>query len=1009
MSWRGTLPTACWDATEATTIIPVEAEATSDGVFLATHSSIPITQRDQIQNAFGGTVVDEHALLRAVQDQPADQPIIPILGKSGTGKSHLVRWLRVHLDTKDSTRMIFVPKHKMSLRGILELILKHATGPRADELRAKVATAVDAAADETAAQLRLRAELAVLVETRGETKDGTPEEIELRAYLASRNGLPALFGDDVFRSRLLAEDGPIARLVREKLTGKGAEEKDDAFGFTSEDLNLSVDDVSRAGAAAKIVAGSLTSDPSLRDLAAAMLNEQLGPAVSEVFGIGGDDLKQILVDVRVELEQQGLELLVLIEDFSIFQGIQGGLIDAITLISSEDLKLCPMRVVMAVTTGYFVNQMPDTVYTRPYKVFDLDPMDGATTVFESAGFTARYLNAVRVGATALDLSHEDKEPLTNACEQCPVRPSCHTAFGQVDGFGLFPFNRPALSKAIASQSTDGAFVARDVLTRAVRPVLHRDQTELNGNRFPSEGFAEDFKTGALGELDNIEDLHRLRTPGDPEMSARRERLVRFWGTGNGPENLDPTIHAAFGVPPIDGLEHAPVKEEEAPSNDKNRDSESRESAPPPPPPPADPPLVKAVDRWRATGDLEQSDRNNLRNLVHQAVTARLVLDDGYGGDGPWTNGRKEFAPTFDASSSIALDKERLDGALVPIDRDNVDDVRVLRALAWVSKTEIWADVPGGEPLHRLCEAKLDAWAKLVVHGLLPHRGDGDDLELIRLAHTLLAISKSLGIPEAFKSDAQSRVKALFAPAPGQADPLARPILGKWQKQVSEAGVGREGLQQRMLRRASYTQGAGKALAVDVPRLLRAVRDMNGDTAWPEPTSDLLVSTADAVATWSANLVQVRDEASQRVPDVSDLGGELADVAGELSILIGERANAGGLPGSIDPDGLRRAARSIKAGDQKVVESVRDALDRWDELAPDDRLRLLTSDWEQPNSRISAWLVPAIAAVATLEANLQAGPASDAQLEYDGARQDLIDSLEALSSTVTEISGPEVVG
>lgn len=154
MSWRGTLPAACWNANEAPVIIPVEAESTSDGVFLATHSTIPITQRDQVGNAKSGRVVDERALLKAVEDQPADQPVIPILGKSGTGKSHLVRWLRANLETKETTRLIFVPKHRMSLRGILELILEHATGDKADELRAKVATAVDAAADEKTAQLR---------------------------------------------------------------------------------------------------------------------------------------------------------------------------------------------------------------------------------------------------------------------------------------------------------------------------------------------------------------------------------------------------------------------------------------------------------------------------------------------------------------------------------------------------------------------------------------------------------------------------------------------------------------------------------------------------------------------------------------------------------------------------------------------------------------------------------------------------------------------------------------
>ncbi|MFC7500597.1 hypothetical protein ACFQRR_00985, partial [Nocardioides sp. GCM10030258] len=208
MSWRGTLPAACWDAVEAEAIIPVEAESTSDGVFLATHSTIPILQRDQVQSLNGGTEVTEQDLLRAVEEQPADQPIIPILGKSGAGKSHLVRWLRIKLDQKPSTRMIFVPKHKMSLRSILNLILEHADGPRADELRDKVATAVDAASDEPVARLRLMSELAILLETRGATKDGTPEQVELRRYLAMETGLPALFGDVVFKSRLLSDGGP---------------------------------------------------------------------------------------------------------------------------------------------------------------------------------------------------------------------------------------------------------------------------------------------------------------------------------------------------------------------------------------------------------------------------------------------------------------------------------------------------------------------------------------------------------------------------------------------------------------------------------------------------------------------------------------------------------------------------------------------------------------------------------------------------------------------------------
>jgi hypothetical protein len=992
VSWRGTLPATCWTASEATEIIPVEAEATSNGVFLATHSTIPITQRDQVDNARGGKVVDERALLRAAQEQPADLPIIAILGKSGTGKSHLVRWLRANLQTKESTRLIFVPKHRMSLRGILELILEHATGDKVEELRAKVSTAVDAAADEKTAQLKLRNALAVNIETRGARVDGSAEEVENREYLASSQGLPALFGDDVFRGRLLDENGPIARLVREKLTGKGKEDKEDAFGFTAEDLNLSVDAVGRAGAAAREVAGALTSDPAFRDLAALMINEQLGPSVSEVFGIGGDDLKQILTDVRMELDKQNLELLVLIEDFSIFQGIQGGLIDAITLISTVAQRLCPMRVVMAVTTGYFINQMPETVFTRTYRVFDLDLPEGTVTSFNPAGFAARYLNAVRVGAAELETAYEHGSELTNACEQCPVVTQCHAAFGVADGFGLFPFNDASLDRAIKSQASTGTFVARDVLTRVVRPVLHRDQTEIDAGRFPTDGFATEFKSGAEDRLANIEDEIKLETPGDTELTDRRIRLVRFWGVGYGAVNLHRTIHEAFQVPPIDGLPDDTI--------DKPPPPPRNGTGPTPPPPPAptviqDPPLVRAVDRWRATQEISQTDRNTLRNIVYSAVQSRLMFEDGLGGDSLWRGG-KELAPGFEATS-IEFTQTKLARAVLPIDRTNDDDIRALRALAWVNSLGSWVDVPDGESLQRLAEARIRFWVDRVTQVLLPSTAADEDPELARLAHVLLAVAKSLGIADAYKSDAPSRIRALFASPPARPDPDPRPQLASMQSYVASgtaSRLNRNQLQQRLLRRASFSQGGGKPLALDLSKLSRAVRDVHVDVAWPESMPEVVVNSVGIIRSRLAAIDPLRAEAGALVPDLTDLGGDIPEVAAELIILVNERADAAALPGGISVADLQAAARSVKPGDQQIVQTIRAELDRWDELTADERMKLVAGGWDDSARRVKAWHGLAERAVDLLANSLVNATASDAQQEYAKAQGQLVEALTA---------------
>lgn len=1002
MSWRGSAPATCWAANEAAKVIPTEAETPSDAVFLATHSSIPVFKRDVVTNAKRTTKTDEHAVLSALLEQPADQPILPILGGSGTGKSHLVRWLRAKLPESESRRVIFVPKHRMSLRGVLELILEHATGERADEFRQKVAAAAEAMTDEHTAKLRLRNELAVLVETRGMLTDASPEEADLRTYLASSDGLPALMTDPVFRDRLLDSNGPMAKLVREKLKGKGTDDKDEAFGFKADDLRMSLDDVSRASTAAVEVSGALADpDPHLRELAARMLNEQLGPAVSQVFGIGGEDLKNLLVEVRSELRQQDLELLLLIEDFSIFQGIQGGLLDAITLIPTQDNDICPMRVVMAVTTGYFVNQMPDTVYTRVYKVFDLDDPDPQVS-FAPAKVAARYMNAIRVGGQRLEeVERGDETP--NACEQCPVNDQCHKAFGSADGYGLFPFNENALNKAVKSKLVDERLSVRDLLTRVLRPVLFNDHDEIEQGTFPNAQFDAAFRAGAVGTLDSVEDEHKLATPGDRDISKRRVILVRYWGSeGAEPHNLHKTIHEAFSIPEVEGLRGEATPKGAAGSTQQSAPSPNQ-SIPTPATPatPAtknkteEPALVQAIDKWRATGQLIQSQRKELRNIVHAAVAARLSFDDGLGGSSGWTpQGRKQWDVVFDSQTSIALGDPQMAGTIIAITPDNDEDVRALRALAWVDTTANWRSVKDGEMLQRLAEEKVSAWALAVSNALFSYRDERDDPELAVAARTLLSMSKALGIPDAFKDDALSRTRALFSASPLGPD-VSRPKLRQWQMAMSEDSqkLTRAQLQERVLRLGSFTQAAGRGrpLALDLPRVMKALRgqDSGSDTA---PSTGLLEATAKSVRARHNALPDVRDEASTVVPDLSGLGGELPEIIKRLETLITERASAGQLPGVINRSELISAGKAIKPGDQKRIEGVRDKIDDWDQLQIDDRIRLLTDDWDEPARRVRQWFDLATHAIRALEDKLGKGTDSAAQVEYSQTHLALMSTL-----------------
>ena len=513
-------------------------------------------------------------------------------------------------------------------------------------------------------------------------------------------------------------------------------------------------------------------------------------------------------------------------------------------------------------------------------------------------------------------------------------------------------------------------------------------------------FDTSFRAGALGTLDNVEDEARLATQGDPEMSKRRVILVRYWGPdGAEPRNLQSTIHEAFEVPPLEGLQG-----EGATSDPPVRDGRSPADLSPPvietpqqPKRASIPPLVQMIDQWRATGLLRQNARNDLRNIVHAAVVARLGLEDGYGGSPMWTSAGKPWDSAFDAQNSIKIGDQTVSNPLITIEKDDTESVRALRALAWVNVTEEWSSIENGEELQVLVEAQLATWTAVVSRALLYTRRDGGDPELAIAANTLLEMSKALGISDAFKDDALSRARALFAPAPLSPDGI-RPKMRQWQHRVSAdtQRLSREQLKDRVLRLASFAQGTGSPLALDLPRVAKALRGKESGTALPR-ASGLLADTVHAVESLQNVLPELRDEARSMVPDLGDLGGELPDVIKQLENLVSERASVGQLPAAIIRTDLTAAGRAIKAGDQNRIEAIRAKIDSWEQLSVDGRLRLLTDDWDEAAGRVRHWLSLATQAVEALETKLGAGASSPAHVEYEQTRSALTTTLQNLST------------
>lgn len=90
-----TLPVGftCWRAESVAATIPTEAATPSDQVLLATHSPLRI-RREGAKAGKRAAFVTEHDVVREFLTSTPNAGVLiaPVLGESGAGKSHLVRW-----------------------------------------------------------------------------------------------------------------------------------------------------------------------------------------------------------------------------------------------------------------------------------------------------------------------------------------------------------------------------------------------------------------------------------------------------------------------------------------------------------------------------------------------------------------------------------------------------------------------------------------------------------------------------------------------------------------------------------------------------------------------------------------------------------------------------------------------------------------------------------------------------------------------------------------------------
>ena len=1013
----------CWEPRFAAETIEMDAASPHDGVFFATHHPVRLWQR-AIDERTGGTLVSEEQPMADLLNPAASILLMPITGAAGSGKSHLVRWLYRRLlateDGADRRRIVYVPKQDTTLRDVIHLMLDGISGKDVDDLRASL-DAATSSLDPEQARKKLLADLGLRIEA--DTIDLPGEAGEIRTYL--RSTLRSLLVDPFFERRFAADGGVLDRLVREAMDGRREGDKDEPFEFSPEDLNLTLPDIRKANAEAQDLYTLLHGDVAARREAAALLNDHLQPAIEALFGVPQEQLINVMRQARQQLLAEGLELFLFIEDFAILQGIQRDLLQSFTWATAQAGQplFCSIRVVMAVTTGYFDRLGLDTVATRAGFAswqFNLDVDLGTSEGMppsEVATFVGRYLNAAREGCEVLNAAFDSvghDQPantadwVPNHCARCPMRSPCHHVFGVTrEGHGLYPFNRDALERMVSAKAKGERFDPRRIMGGVLIHTLNTHGEEIPRGQFPSALYASTYlqgpNAGRFGLDPNVEAELQRR---DPPSAPRRSALLSFWGGGPSEVcNLAPAIHDAFDLPPladaVTAVEHEPDQRRGATDSTK-RDGETtvrdegRSSH-------IEAGLAPAridLTTWsRGEAQLSTELARRLRGLIFTALRDQIdweaefwrVQDVADRERGRFQQSSIEIENARGTRRSAR--KDRVEVTFRPVAEDAEFFLDTLRHDAYGS----WHFAAGGEAyaryanrLWQLSESLLDALRATAVGGSAPD-------PVPAAAEFLIAGAQIAGLVPRRCNDEQL-LAALIADI---SLPDTPERSAEWRELQSAAGLSersrprRSDVRLRLLQEIARAQGGGQVRALDVARVLAHARDFARTWTWSEG-SDEERATAQPVIT--AAEVAVAAERSRLDAVLTELRTAFGEddpalVADEVSRVIQSAADFVGTAA----EQLKDKLRAVKVSGARIVRELGEELADLPQLSVREQIIVLARprDAELADLRLFAREANTLLdrALSTLENRIAAiGAAASTDGQPVGV---LLDDIEAL--------------
>lgn len=528
-------------------VIKPDSITVLQGDFLATHVALDklyLLDKFEYTPSEKKNYSEEEVYQKYICNPENRHQFIAVYGKSGTGKSHLIRWFETRFEQEkpENEVILFIRRSDNTLKGTIRQLLEK---PEVQEIanREVYERLVRASASVDEEKLKDMIYHNFIIEI---AHDDSSHSVELTNV--KRKRLEALLNNEVMHSRLMESNGPIDRMYSKVAETTKLVDRDTVAEFRAEDFYISADfyeEMLSAGADRKSeqMARELMADESGPEEAAklaAYLNQFVNDVIQRCAGIEPGDFRQIFQDIRKELYRLGKNLTLFIEDVTSFTGVDDALLDALIVEHTgmnEGEHLCRISSIVGTTNDYLQNNFRDNHKDRITKCIYIptDAMSEAS-LFE---FVGRYLNVMSLPESVVS----DWAKNQARSEDYPVHEVKEGAAWEfveiADGkkLCLYPFTKNSIRYLYNEKLSVGFRTPRYIIRDLIEPIV----TDILNNPM-------DFPSGkyTAGADPTIANLIRSQVK-DVKQRERLRAFLCIWGNGQ------PDQYTEDGVTYISGI------------------------------------------------------------------------------------------------------------------------------------------------------------------------------------------------------------------------------------------------------------------------------------------------------------------------------------------------------------------------------------------------------------------------------------------------------------------------